>query len=530
MLLESGVRGKERRPETRCVFGWILAISLVFTHAAVAEKAAEKTAKKPVILSTGNRLGQLGPCGCTLDPKGSLARLVEWSGHLSERGLENTVWIDSGNNLFPLEDINPGLEDNWKKTALLLADAYRALKIRAMAPGPKDFAAGLHFLSTWFSKSKIDAVAANLSHPDSKRIFWKPFVEWKIGSEKWAVTSVLPVRSVTRDGVAIEEPVPALERVMKQIRAKGIDSIVVLSTLDRAANLRIASELHPKMIVGSSDDLMDAPENVAGTTLWTHRREAQSVLVFDPRESGSATEEGLTDRWDPVSVKAISWRNKVSALNTERRNAAVDKTKVVPPKKRVPHPYVANQYLCKNCHKEQYDFWEKTKHASAYLVLFAKNQHFDPECIGCHSAGYGEKAGFTSIADPLLLKGAPPRKGGEKPILETVLEEAFVGENPVQPLDSRIEPARYATLKSRFHAAMDKRAADPGWEKIYAGVQCENCHGNRDEHVYGDKAKTLANRKPVTSATCVKCHNAERDPNFSFQSKIAQVSCPRIAK
>ena len=67
-------------------------------------------------------------------------------------------------------------------------------------------------------------------------------------------------------------------------------------------------------------------------------------------------------------------------------------------------PYVANASQCRSCHEEQYQFWSKTKHAAAYLVLFSKQSHFDWECMGCHSVGFGKPEGFSRIAHPLILE------------------------------------------------------------------------------------------------------------------------------
>ena len=195
--------------------------------------------------------------------------------------------------------------------------------------------------------------------------------------------------------------------------------------------------------------------------------------------------------------------------------------------------YIANPYQCKSCHQAQYDFWNKTHHSSAYLVLYAKQQHLDPECVACHSVGFGEKNGFTKTADALLLKGAPSRKSGEKPMIELVLETAFKGEKDpkeekeILALDSRVQPDRYAKLKSAFHQKLDTVQEKPGWDKVYAGVQCENCHGNRADHVLKGPHKSKI-KQPVKAALCIGCHDSMRDPGFSFAAKRALVACPKI--
>jgi len=48
---------------------------------------------------------------------------------------------------------------------------------------------------------------------------------------------------------------------------------------------------------------------------------------------------------------------------------------------------------CKKCHIKQYKTWKVTKHAKAFSCIDAEHQK-DPECIKCHTTGYG-KGGFV---------------------------------------------------------------------------------------------------------------------------------------
>ncbi len=72
----------------------------------------------------------------------------------------------------------------------------------------------------------------------------------------------------------------------------------------------------------------------------------------------------------------------------------------------------APQYIssenCKSCHDEAYAKWLKTPHHDAYQTLVnakePSNNQFDPECIVCHTVGFGYKTGFRdAVATPKLL-------------------------------------------------------------------------------------------------------------------------------
>jgi hypothetical protein len=53
---------------------------------------------------------------------------------------------------------------------------------------------------------------------------------------------------------------------------------------------------------------------------------------------------------------------------------------------------------CKKCHESAYAVWKKTPHSHAYQTLvdakYPSNRQYDPECIVCHTVGFGYKDGF----------------------------------------------------------------------------------------------------------------------------------------
>jgi hypothetical protein len=531
MLLESTPSSKERslaqaRYDAQSEAGllpWVLAFLL---NCLFLGGGSALGAEKPIsLIATGNHLGNLGPCGCPTDPKGGLDRLAEWKSVTKAAGL----WVDSGQNLFPFEELNPDLAAEWKAKAGVMGRAYRQLGVQFGLPAANDFAAGKEFLKNWYENAGMQAVAANLVAKDDNA-FWSKWKEWKhpASAERWAITGVVAVDTDTAEikkWAEVLESRAALSTVMAEIRSAGIQNVVVLSSMAADVNSKIALIEEPRFIVTSSADISDKPARLHSTWMIQNRREAQSVF----HSSGEGTQETvqetfLSEKWSPKSVAAVEVRSWVEQLNRANRVVAVKKTQKTA--KQGKGEYVANPYLCKTCHLPQYQFWEKTQHSSAYLALFSKNQHFDAECVGCHSVGFQEKAGFSSIADPLVVKGAAPRKAGEKPVLESVLETVFKEDGNETALDSRTQPERYSKLKARYHSEMDARAANPGWSKVYIGVSCENCHGNRHAH-FASAVKKRTGHK-ITATTCLQCHTAQRDPEFAFKTDLPKVACPRI--
>lgn len=58
--------------------------------------------------------------------------------------------------------------------------------------------------------------------------------------------------------------------------------------------------------------------------------------------------------------------------------------------------YEGGRSGCRRCHLREYRDWEDTPHASALETLPA-DERSNPECLQCHTTGYGEESGFQSV-------------------------------------------------------------------------------------------------------------------------------------
>ena len=52
---------------------------------------------------------------------------------------------------------------------------------------------------------------------------------------------------------------------------------------------------------------------------------------------------------------------------------------------------------CKGCHPEAYAIWKESKHAHAYQTLVSHEHAANPECLTCHTVGFGFQTGFVNI-------------------------------------------------------------------------------------------------------------------------------------
>jgi protein-arginine kinase activator protein McsA len=107
---------------------------------------------------------------------------------------------------------------------------------------------------------------------------------------------------------------------------------------------------------------------------------------------------------------------------------------------------------CKLCHSDVHTDWLTTRHSQAFKTLQDAKNDTNPQCVGCHTVGYGQPGGFV---------------------------------------DAQTTP----NLEN---------------------VQCEDCHGPGSLHVAGggDKTKILAFPDSVAGQVCGKCHTDTHHPTY----------------
>jgi hypothetical protein len=138
------------------------------------------------------------------------------------------------------------------------------------------------------------------------------------------------------------------------------------------------------------------------------------------------------------------------------------KSEVLPAPKPTEAGYVGAE-VCKDCHSEEYEFWEKTDHFHALETLKTMKRDGQPDCVSCHVAGFRKPGGTTLV--------------------------------------SRVEEL--------------------------AGVQCENCHGPGSRHAEAlGKDKPLSVNPVPGEPLCRGCHYPPHTDGFEFSERIKKVIGP----
>lgn len=125
---------------------------------------------------------------------------------------------------------------------------------------------------------------------------------------------------------------------------------------------------------------------------------------------------------------------------------------------------------CMGCHQSQHAVWASSRHSHAWKTLQDDQRDgiaatVDPRCIKCHTSGYGNVGGFGSAVLP-----ESQRWSADSPLVD---------------------------------------------------VSCETCHGPGAEHIRTGAKATIERGGEYT---CLRCHDAENDPEFRFAERWAAIA------
>lgn len=484
-----------------------------------ATEATVDAKKKVTVLFGANRQGEVDPCGCQLNQLGGLERLANLVlKKRTEAQARPFLFVDAGDTFFASSELNPSRVKEAQSKARTIAKSYGLMEVAALLPGDRDFAQGLEFLKDLEKLSGARFVASNLTDDGGNLLFAENTI-WEKDGVRVGIFGVASEEAFARvAGVKVLPWKEAATRQVEKLREQKVDFIVALSHLGLTSDRELGTVAEIDLIAGShSQDVTSVPTRVGKVTIvQPHPQGHQVGLVTLHSPERVISSFSLVDLGTDYDGK-----NQVTAMIDELRreigSAAIaglsDHYQAT-----TERPFVAHATTCRGCHRAQYDFWAKTKHSSAYLVLFSKNQHFNPECIGCHSLGFQQPGGFEAIAKPVQVK---PGKNDKGPFIESWMKLVFAEEIKKGPLDSRLQKERHAKLHRNYQRELMKLEAQKRVGKWYIGVQCEHCHGNRNGHPAGN-VETV---KKVTETACKQCHIPPNAPNFD-PATIKQVACP----
>lgn len=307
----------------------------------------------------------------------------------------------------------------WKNARVLLS-AYNLLGYQAIAVGPNDLQLGLQKLQALEKLARFPFLCANLVDSASKKPYFKPYEIIELAGVRFGVYAVVQ-QTLNPDyakrvipGGEVLDPVEVTGQVLSELKGK-CDVIIALSHLGEKMNDSIL-EKHPEI-----DAMVDPLSRFGSKAIWVGNEEDYCRDIHGTprlRIDGQGARVGIFEMHIGMDTRKISKHvgynvplephlmdhpTMVELVDEVRRGGVSILPRDFDPAKPLPPSTdLMGHEGCGSCHEAQHEFWKGTRHASNFDTLRPSNNEKTPNCIGCHTLGYGVT--FVRPADAVNYK------------------------------------------------------------------------------------------------------------------------------
>ncbi len=379
----------------------LLALSSPSMRPATTESSLHFT-----LVVSGQELGYLEPCGCAEGQIGGFPRRDSMLLQLAS-GDKNLLRIANGNLIS-----RAGRQSELK--AEIGFTALKEMEYAAFNVGPRDLLLGIEQLKYFSDTSGIPFLSANLFQSDAH--VFQPFVLHSVHLKDFqnqvAIVGIISqqfeiyAENASAD-LMLKVPEDVLRELIPQLSSK-CEFIVLLmhAGIDEAKALAKAFPKIDVIIVGNEQsDALREPISVEDTVLLNPGTKGKALGMLDIRwgegeKSAASHFELLT-----LSERIPDSPRMMDLLFMYQQMLAVENlTADVEQEPLSTGGMYTGNASCKSCHAAEYASWKKTKHSHAYHTLVEKGHEKDPECLACHTVGFGFQTGFIGESQtPTLM-------------------------------------------------------------------------------------------------------------------------------
>jgi hypothetical protein len=362
--------------------GLLVAATLVALSAAAhgaAPEAATADANAPgdafYVFLTGNALGSLSPCGCSVHQLGGLdKRAAVWKDVSADR----TVILDTGNFLK-----KTGEQDLVKFDIMMQALSMMGYDVVNFSAADLGTASSRGYLGGTTFKA---ITASDVTGNNTPAVFTK---ELQVG------------------GTAVTVRVASMDPSQKA--GHDVDELLPREASGRALNILIYNAYFEKidvnLLAGGAVDVLVCLSGTDEPERLDVKRDKPFVIAVGRAgkhvgKLAARLDDGkfwLSYEDKPVVDTLPSQPELVNLYKNYQQ--IVKEEKLIDQYPRLPVPgrleYTGSK-SCVVCHEEQYKKWTDAKHSHAWKTLVDAGSDFDPECVVCHTVGFKYQGGFVS--------------------------------------------------------------------------------------------------------------------------------------
>lgn len=272
--------------------------------------------------------------------------------------------------------------------------------------GEQDLNFGADFLLDYTEDFHVPSMSANVVYEDlgetvtesSRIVAFDNVTVGFIGvvSKEYDGT-ILDSNVLNARRVAVLDETSALQGEIDKIKGE-VDIVVAVAHvgLDDCKALAEETEGADVIICGHGDDRTDEPLLVNGTYIMKSGPNGEYVgrlvlkLDKDKRIRNAEGSVVFLDAEVPEDEELLSLMNEYRDRLEDHKDELLDIEQR--------DPDTGGRYVgwsaCQYCHDSERQEWSGTDHAEAFASLEARGQDYNPECIPCHTTGFGYTGGF----------------------------------------------------------------------------------------------------------------------------------------
>jgi len=362
------------------------------------DKRAASAPRPTVIVVSGDTQGWIVPCGCTANQSGGLLRRATYLRQL--RAGADVLYFDCGG-------AGAGVSPYQQAKLAAIFAGENAMGISAHNLGSTELAIGGDALMRLVDATNIPLLATNARRADDSPI--APEIRFfQYHGKRLGVVGVVSPRFATAD-IIVRDPKQAI--VDAAARHKGeYDSLLVLAYLpDDELEQLAASIPEADAIVGGPTGQAIVPRRLGPVLVASATNKGKFLAQLEAPASDSAAWTGKIVQMGPdYSDDDTQVANLHAFLQQLRdRDFTAEQSGYAPVLPAgAPVDYrIAGSRSCLSCHVESGNIWAHSLHAAAGQTLAARHFEIDPDCLRCHTTGYGLPGGFVSPRTTPLLYG-----------------------------------------------------------------------------------------------------------------------------
>lgn len=352
--------------------------SLTSLQNTTEEKKSSDTAL--TVYFSGNLQGYLDPCGCAQGQFGGLKRRANFAE--SAKG----IFVENGDLTSRPEKL-----DQLKQEVVL--KSFQEMNYKVINLGEKDLYLGLEPLHA----SPIVVISGNFLvrgepvFPAFHEIEQPPFQLVIIGLLGESFRSEVQKIDENYD---IASPKETLKKILEKIPSDRKIVLLFHGTRFEAAPLAVNFPQIEAIICAHEYNMLKEaqlifPAGMYGKELgqlrWQTPKDAveyQLVALNSPNLENTLVQKLMNEFYQKMRQE----KNLIQPISNTYSN-----TKYV------------GSLQCSSCHSKEYKIWEKSLHFKAIPTLQAKKQDQNPDCLRCHTVGYGMPSGYLETTSAMAV-------------------------------------------------------------------------------------------------------------------------------